>query len=283
MFQLFITAFIDIRWLDIIDVLLVAILLFELYNLLKGTVAINIFFGIVALFLFWQIVYALQMELLSKILGAFISVGFIALIVIFQPEIRRFLLALGRPAFIQKKNRRFLFWRINIKHNNVLDIDPIIVACQRMADNKIGALIVISKKNELEQYIDTGVTLDARISSILLETIFVKSGPLHDGAIIIRDNKVKAAGTILPVSNNASLSRRLGLRHRAGVGITEQSDAISIMVSEETGNIAYSVEGKLTQKVQPAALKDILEEEFGAKEESESTSEKQAVTGQNAQ
>ena len=106
----------------------------------------------------------------------------------------------------------------------------------------------------------------------------MKSGPLHDGAIIIRDNKVKAAGTILPVSNNASLSRRLGLRHRAGVGITEQSDAISIMVSEETGNIAYSVEGKLTQKVKPAALKDILEEEFGAQEEHESVPQEQAVT-----
>jgi uncharacterized protein (TIGR00159 family) len=277
MFQLFITAFIDVRWLDIIDILLVAILLFELYNLLKGTVAINIFFGIVALFLFWQIVAALQMELLSKILGAFISVGFIALIVIFQPEIRRFLLALGRPAFIHKKNRRFLFWRLNFQRNNEMDLDPIIVACQRMADSRTGALIVICRRHELNQYIDTGEILDARISSILLESIFVKSGPLHDGAIIIRDNKVKSAATILPVSNNASLSRRLGLRHRAGVGITEQSDAISIMVSEETGNIAYAVEGKLTQKVQPAALKDFLVEELGFEEEAENTEAARAV------
>jgi len=266
-----------------VDVLLVAILLFELYNLLKGTVAINIFFGIVALFLFWQIVNALQMELLSQILGAFISVGFIALIVIFQPEIRRFLLALGRPAFIHKKNRRFLFWRINFKQSNVLDIDPIIVACQRMADNKIGALIIISRKNELKQYIDTGVVIDARISSILLESIFVTSGPLHDGAIIIQENRIKAAASILPVSNNTSLSRRLGLRHRAGVGISEQSDAISIMVSEETGYISYSIDGKLTQKIQPVALKDVLEEELGVEEEPETATDKQASTVQDPQ
>lgn len=277
MFQLYIIAFIDIRWLDMVDVLLVAILLFELYNLLKGTAAINIFFGIVALFLIWQIVNALQMELLSQILGAFISVGFIALIVIFQPEIRRFLLALGRPAFIQKKNRRFLFWKIKFRQSIELDIDPIIVACQRMADSKTGALIVITRKNDLEQYIDTGEIIDARISSILLEGIFVKDSPLHDGAIIIHENKIMAAATILPVSNNASLSRRLGLRHRAGVGITEQSDAISIMVSEETGKIAYSIDGKLTQKVQPADLKDLLEEEYGGKEEA-TTPEDQAAT-----
>jgi uncharacterized protein (TIGR00159 family) len=277
MFELFIPIFIDIRWLDIVDVLLVAILLFELYNLLRGTVAINILFGIVALFLFWQIVNALQMELLSQILGAFISVGFIALIVIFQPEIRRFLLALGRPAFIQRKNRRFLFWRINFKEEKIFDLDPIIVACQRMADNRTGALIVICRQHELDQYIDTGEVLDAKISSPLLESIFVKSGPLHDGAIIIRHQKVKAAASILPVSTNASLSRRLGLRHRAGVGITEQSDAISIMVSEETGNIAYAVEGKLTQKVQPAALKDFLEEELGFGEEPDEVPNKQAV------
>lgn len=275
MFQLYIIAFIDIRWLDMVDVLLVAILLFELYNLLKGTAAINIFFGIVALFLIWQIVNALQMELLSQILGAFISVGFIALIVIFQPEIRRFLLALGRPAFIQKKNSRFLFWKLKFRQSIELDIDPIIVACQRMADSKTGALIVITRKNDLEQYIDTGEIIDARISSILLEGIFVKDSPLHDGAIIIHENKIMAAATILPVSNNASLSRRLGLRHRAGVGITEQSDAISIMVSEETGKIAYSLDGKLTQKVQPADLKDLLEEEYGGKEEA-TTPEDQA-------
>ncbi len=277
MFQLYIIAFIDIRWLDMVDVLLVAILLFELYNLLKGTAAINIFFGIVALFLIWQIVNALQMELLSQILGAFISVGFIALIVIFQPEIRRFLLALGRPAFIQKKNSRFLFWKLKFRQSIELDIDPIIVACQRMADSKTGALIVITRKNDLEQYIDTGEIIDARISSILLEGIFVKDSPLHDGAIIIHENKIMAAATILPVSNNASLSRRLGLRHRAGVGITEQSDAISIMVSEETGKIAYSIDGKLTQKVQPADLKDLLEEEYGGKEEA-TTPEDQAAT-----
>lgn len=262
MSSLFIHAFIDLRPLDIIDILLVAIILFELFNLLKGTVAINIFIGILALFLFWQIITALQMQLLSKILGAFFSVGFIALIVIFQPEIRRFLLALGRPAILSKKSRRFLFWKFHVKNETELDIDTLIVAIQRLADAKTGALIVITRRNELKQYSETGERLDSNITAPLLENIFFKNSPLHDGAIIITDNRIKAAGCVLPVSNNAELPRRLGLRHRAGVGITELSDAIAIIVSEQTGRIAYAKEGQLTLRVSPAKLKDFLENQF---------------------
>ncbi len=265
MIQLFITAFIEIRLLDIIDILLVAVLLFELYNLLKGTVAINIFIGILAIFLIWQIVSALQMELLSKMLGAFFSVGFIAMIVIFQPEIRRFLLALGTQTIGRKRKRRFLFWSFNVKNDVTLDIDTIIVACQRMADSKTGALIVVTKRNELRPYLETGEIIDAKISPLLLENLFFKNSPLHDGAIIVTDNQVKAAGCILPVSNNSNLPKRLGLRHRAGVGITEVSDCISIIVSEESGRISYAKEGKLNANVQPAQLKDFLEQEVGMK------------------
>ena len=257
-----ITGFIDIRLLDIIDVFLVAYLLFVLYRLLRGTVAINILIGIIAIFLIWRIVDALKMELLSEILGAFISVGFIALIVIFQQEIRRFLLALGTPTFLKKRKGKFLFWNFDMQYKANLDIDKIIVACQRMADAKEGALIVITEMNELQQFVETGVQIDAQISPHLIENIFYKNSPLHDGALIISHNKIVAAGCILPVSDNSELPPRMGLRHRAAIGITEQSDAIAIVVSEQNGKISYCKEGKRIT-VQPAKLKDMLEEEFG--------------------
>ncbi len=260
MIELLITGFIGIRLLDIIDILLVAALLYVLYNLLKGTVAINIFFGIVAIFLIWRIVKALEMDLLSEILGAFISVGFIALIVIFQPEIRKFLLALGTPGFIRKKRKKFLFWNLNFQ--NPIDIDQIILACQRMADSKEGALIVIAQRNELRQFIETGEIIDANISSQLIENIFYKNSPLHDGAMIIADNRIKAAGCILPVSSSPEIPKRMGLRHRAAIGITEQSDAIAIVISEQTGKLALSKEGEIFRSLQPAKLKTMLEEEL---------------------
>jgi len=271
--DLFITGFIQIRWIDIVDIILVAVLLYELYKLLKGTVAINIFFGIVAVVLIWQVVNALQMELLSKILGAFISVGFIALIVIFQPEIRRFLLALGTTTFMRSKGRRFLFWRFNIDNQPGIDANAIVMASSRMAEMKQGALLILTRKNELKQYINTGEVIEARLSAPLLENIFYGQGPLHDGAVIITGNNIMAAACILPVSGNTDIPKRLGLRHRAAVGITEVSDAVAIAVSEETGKISYSVGGKLVSKASVAELKTFLETEFSGnplpKEESE--------------
>jgi len=264
--DLFITGFIQIRWIDIVDIFLVAVLLYELYKLLKGTVAINIFFGIVAVVLVWQVVNALQMELLSEILGAFISVGFIALIVIFQPEIRRFLLALGTTTFMRSKGRKFLFWRLNIQGLPGIDANAIVMACSRMAEMKQGALLILTRKNELKQYINTGEVMEARLSAPLLENIFYGQGPLHDGAVIINGNTIMAAGCILPVSGNTEIPKRLGLRHRAAVGITEVSDAIAIIVSEESGRISYSVGGKLISKVSVAELKSFLEAEFNEKQ-----------------
>ena len=265
MTELLITGFIQIRWIDIIDIFLVAVLLYELYKLLKGTVAINIFFGIVAVVLIWQVVNALQMELLSQILGAFISVGFIALIVIFQPEIRRFLLALGTSTFMRKKGRRFLFWRLNIDNLPGIDANAIVLACNSMAEMKQGALLILTRKNELKQYINTGEVIEARLSTPLLENIFYGQGPLHDGAVIITGNTIMAAACILPVSGNTDIPKRLGLRHRAAVGITEVSDSIAIIVSEETGKISYSVDGKLVSKASVAELKTFLETEFSEK------------------
>jgi len=263
--ELLITGFIQIRWIDIVDILLVAVLLYELYKLLKGTVAINIFFGIVAVVLIWQVVNALQMELLSQILGAFISVGFIALIVIFQPEIRRFLLALGTTTFMRRKGKRFLFWRLNIDNLPGIDANAIVRACNSMAEMKQGALLILTRKNELKQYINTGEVIEARLSTPLLENIFYGQGPLHDGAVIISGNIIKAAACILPVSGNTDIPKRMGLRHRAAVGITEVSDAVAIVVSEETGKISYSLEGKLVNKATVGELKSFLETEFNGK------------------
>ncbi len=255
-------SFIEIKFLDILDILLVALLLYELYNLLKGTVAINIFFGIVAFYLLWKLVTALDMEMLSEIFGAFISVGFIALIVVFQPEIRKFLLMLGTPGFIKKKRHRLLFWKFDVGSAIQLDVDEIIDACRHMSETKTGALIVIANRSGLEQHVETGERIDARISDALLESIFFKNSPLHDGAVIIRNNKIVAARCILPVSSRPDIPGHFGLRHRSAVGLTEQSDAIAIIVSEETGNISYSVGGDLTEKVSSISLKNMILEEL---------------------
>lgn len=260
--ELFVITFIDIRLTDIIDILLVAFLLYELYNLLKGTAAINIFFGIIAIFLLWRLVSVLQMELLSEILGAFISVGFIALIVVFQPEIRQFLLLIGTPRFMSRTRDRMGWFRFAMSQPPALDVDPIVTACRKMSGNKTGALIVLAKQNELRQYVETGQVLDARVSDELLMNIFFKNSPLHDGAVIILSNKIKSARCILPVSSNKKISVSLGLRHRAGVGVTEKADAIAVMVSEETGEIAYAKRGVLIQNVNPSHLKNFLDKEF---------------------
>ncbi len=259
---LLITGLPKLSLLDLVDILLVAYLFYELYKLIRGTAAINIFIGILAIYLIWKLVRALEMTLLSEILGQFISVGVIALIVVFQPEIRRFLLLLGTPGFIRKKPKRFMFWKINLLNENILSIDPILQACQRMSNNKTGALIVIARKNELQTFVNTGIMLDASISTPLIETVFYKNNPLHDGAMIIIDNKIRAAKCILPVSGNRNISNDLGLRHRSAIGITEQSDAITIVVSEQTGKISYCKMGHLTNDIQPAQLKNLLEEEF---------------------
>ena len=261
MLPIFLT-FIEIKFLDIIDIILVAFLMYYIYNLLKGTVAINIFFGIIAFYLLWKLVNALEMKLLSEIFGAFISVGFIALIVVFQPEIRKFLFMLGKPGFMNTKKKRFLFWKFDLNHHDELDIDPIILAVKNLSESKTGALIIIAQKSGLEQYVDTGEFIDSAISSGLIQNIFFKNSPLHDGAMIIHQDKIKAARCILPVSENPKIPASLGLRHRAAVGITEDSDAIAIIVSEETGKISFAKDGELKIKVELAKLQKLVKEEF---------------------
>jgi diadenylate cyclase len=262
MIAILLTGFLRIRFLDVIDILLVAFILYELYNLLKGSVSINMFFAIVAMFFIWRVTDALQMELLREILGAFFSVGIIALFIIFQPELRQFLLTLGKPDFIDKKRRRFLFWHFTDVSPFIVDIDKIVHACQKMSNIKQGALIIITRQHELRVIKETGQFLRAHISVELLENIFYPNSPLHDGAVIISGNKIEAARCILPISKSPKLTANLGLRHRAAVGVTEQSDAIAIVVSEQTGKISYAEAGELVRNVQPSVLRDFLEEKL---------------------
>ena len=259
MILLSINGLFNLRLVDIIDVILFSVLLYEIYNLVKGTAAIRIFIGIIAVYLIWKVVKAFQMELLSEILGQFISVGFIALIVVFQPEIRQFLLLLGNTRIIKSTRKRFLFWKFQIEDPVHFHIDTIVKACQKMADTKTGALIVITGLNELKPYVETGQLIEARISEFLLETIFFKNSPLHDGAVIIAGGTIRAARCILPVSSNADIPAHYGLRHRAAVGITEKSDCFAIIVSEERGKISYCHEGHLSKEVAPSDLTSAME------------------------
>lgn len=262
MLQSIITGFITVRLIDIIDILLVAILLYELYRLVRGTVAINIFLGILAIYFFWKIVNALEMELLSEIIGQFVSVGVIALIVVFQKEIRQFLLLLGTPRFIRERSRWFTFFKIQVRPQVPLSVDSLVKACNDMSAARTGALIIIARRSELDEYVNTGETIDSKLSEQLIGNIFFKNSPLHDGAIIISRNRILAARCILPLTRNENFPVEFGLRHRAAVGISEQTDAIAIVVSEQTGDIAYSKNGTLYKKIKPEALKVFLDTEF---------------------
>ena len=235
--------FLDFSFLDALDILLVAILIYYTYKLLKGTVAINIFLGIAFIFLIWKITQILKMEMLSNILGYLLSGGVIALIIVFQQEIRKFLLMIGttnvtsRTQFL--KQLKFLKSEITLE----TDSDTLLSACKKMSKTKTGALIVIERTNSLDFLIKTGDNMNAEINEVLLESIFYKNSPLHDGATIIRDNYVVATRVILPISDSINIPSRFGLRHRAAFGVSEKTDAVSLLVSEETGEISYIKDG----------------------------------------
>lgn len=255
-----ITSFITIRFLDILDILFVAILLYQLYRLIKGTVAFNIVIGLFSLYLFWLIVKALNMELLGTIMGQFIGVGVLALIVVFHPEIRKFLVFIGTNYNVNRLlSLDKLFGAQKEKTINSDHIENIVEACDAMAKTKTGALIVISMTNELADQVNTGERVNARISSSLIRTIFFKNSPLHDGAIVIRDEKIVAAGCILPLTQKP-LDKALGLRHRAAVGLTESTDAVAIVVSEERGSISIAQKGEIKRRISRETLAQFLEE-----------------------
>lgn len=256
--------FIDIRWIDVLDMLLVALLIYQLYSLVKGTVAVNIFIGIILFYLLWLIVKALNMQLFGSILGKFIDVGFIALLIVFQQELRRFLLFIGTSDLFKKnKLGKGLFeFKWNVSSSVKLDINVIAKACKHMCESRTGAIIIITKNNDLNFYANTGDTLNAKVSARMIESIFFKNSPLHDGALIISDNQIIAARCVLPVTEDADFPAHLGMRHRAAVGITENSDAIAVVVSEQTGEISFCKEGRLKLNISQERLIELLEREF---------------------
>lgn len=255
--------FITVRVLDVIDILLVAYLMYQVYLLIRGTVAMNIFIGILSVYLLWIIVKALDMQLLGTILGQIIGVGVIALIIVFQQEVRRFLIFIGNQYFSRNRLTLEKVIPINLAQQPKVRIKSVIKAVINMAKSRTGALIVISKKSELTVYAETGDMLNADTTSRLIESIFNKHGPLHDGAMIITGDKIVAARCVLPVSENLNLPPNFGLRHRAALGMTENTDSLVIVVSEETGEISVAENGKLQNDLDPKDLMALLELDFG--------------------
>lgn len=257
------SLFITIRILDIIDIILVAFLLYQLYRLIRGTVAISIFGGIVVLYSIWLAVRVLNMELISGILGQVLGVGVIAIIVVFQPEIRKFLLMIGsrylNNNFFKLDN---LLFRSSQKESHEVKIASIVQACRNMSKTNTGALIVIARKSELQLYSNTGDIIDAQTSSRLLENLFFKNSPLHDGAVIILGDRIHAARCVLPVSENTNLPPQYGMRHKSAIGLSEITDALVVLVSEETGKISITMGGKIQYGITAQELNKILEEQL---------------------
>ncbi len=253
-------SFLNLRFLDVVDIVSVAIILYYVYSLIRETIALNIVLGLVIIYLVYLAVKQVHMHLLTEMLGGFVSVGFIALIVVFQQEIRRFLLLIGRNAFSQNNKAwwSLIFGKADITKNNHLRVKPIVDACKSMKKSRTGALIVFAEYFDEQFYQNSGELIDSRISKRLLESIFQKHSPLHDGAVIISDNKIRCASCILPLSENNQLPPQFGLRHRAGIGISEISNATALIISEETGEIAYVRQGKVQTNISFAELEKIL-------------------------
>ena len=222
--------FLNFKFVDFLDIVLVGLMLYYIYRLLKGTVAISIFSGIVIIFLFWKLTVIVKMELVSSILGQFINVGFFALIVVFQQEIRKFLLVLGSTNVLNSKN---LLRKLSLKKTSedtaiVQMCETLVSACRKMGSERTGALIILERNQ-----------MNIELNQPILESIFYKNSPLHDGAIVIQDGFIVATRVILPVVGQSVIPKEYGLRHRAAVSITEKTDALALVVSEETGKVSY--------------------------------------------
>jgi diadenylate cyclase len=250
-------CFLTIRIFDILDIILVALLLFLIFRLIKGTVAFNIVVGFFLVYMVWVIVRALHMELLSSIIGQFIGVGVIALIVVFHPEIRRFLLYIGSHYQITRFLSLDKLLHPGKGPGDSGYIPELVDTMQYFSRTLTGAIIVIARRSELIEQIITGDIIDARISQPLLKSIFFKNSALHDGAVIIKGNKIAAAGCILPLTHK-EVDKSMGLRHRAAIGISESTDAIVLVVSEETGNISLVQGGIIERHLDAHALTKLL-------------------------
>ncbi|CAN5559432.1 diadenylate cyclase CdaA [soil metagenome] len=260
MIYLFRVGFLEISWVDIIDITLVSFLLYQVYKLMQGSVAVKIFLGFLSLYLIYLVVNAAEMELLSAILGQFMGVGVLAAIILFQQEIRKFLLLIGKTTVFNSDNIfSGLPWRRNDPSKN-LNVTPIIEAAKTLGGSNTGALIVFSKNSELRFYAESGDLIDAVISKRLLLSIFNKYSPLHDGAVIIYQGRVKAARCILPVTEQENLPAHFGLRHRAAIGMSEITDTLVIVVSEETGQLSAVKAGKIYHNLSTQELRNRINE-----------------------
>lgn len=247
---------------DAIDILLVAVILYLVYNLVKGTSAINIFIGLALIYVAYIVVRAFELKLLGSILSKFVNVGVIAIMVLFQQEIRKFLLYIGSNELLKNKNWKNIL-KLNFANSTdndlYLDIKEVSTACFNMSDTKTGALIIVSRKSDLKFYIQTGTPIDSLVNSKVIENIFFKNSPLHDGAVVIQENRIVAARCVLPVTEKENFPAHYGMRHRAAVGITEVTDALAISVSEQTGAVSLTVNGEINANLNKEKLEYLLE------------------------
>lgn len=260
MFPLAILGLPALHVIDIIDILIVAALVYYIYRMSRGTNVMLIFWALLILLIVWRVADALGMRLLGALLGAVASVGLIALVIIFQPEIRKFLLFLGTKTQLDESLwKRIQFWRRNMQNKSAVSYEAYVNACMHMSQSKTGALIVFKRHNEVEELINTGERIDSLASSALIEALFFKNSPLHDGAVIASGNRLLAARCILPVTSRLDIDPNLGLRHRSAIGVTEQLDVLSVIVSEETGAISYAISGEIHHNISPVELRQALE------------------------
>lgn len=261
MLFLFKIGFLPVRILDVVDVFIVAYLMYQIYKLLRGTIAFNIFIGVLTLYVIWWMVDQLQMDLLYQVLTQFVNVGVILIVVIFQPEIRRFLLFLGNNTLNRQIQivGQFFNKEAVITDERELQKQMIKTALMRMSRRKTGALIVLADDVNLEGIVSQGTELDANISEGLLVSIFNKESPLHDGAVVISNGKIQAASCVLPISDNPDLPNHVGMRHRAAVGVTEKANVAVFIVSEENGRISMAHDGLLHENLGEDELERLLE------------------------
>jgi len=257
-------SFLKFNFFDVLDIVLVALLVYQLYVLIKGTIAANIFIGLALVCVLYFVVKGLHMKLLTGILENFMNAGIICIVVVFQQEIRRFLLLVGKNATLQRNKAwwQYFFGKTEIEKNNYGRIKPIVDACKSMKQTRTGALIVFTKYYDEQFYQNSCELLDAKISKRLLESIFQKTSPLHDGAVVVSGNKIKSASCILPLTDKTDLPPQFGLRHRAGIGVTESNEATAIIISEETGEISYAKQGHVKMNISFAELEKLLNKDF---------------------
>lgn len=250
--------------INLIDLVLLIGIIYQLYRMLKGSLAFNMMAGLLTIYFAWLLVRFFKMPLMETVLGEFTKVGFLAILIVFQQEIRKFLLLIGRGRLARENQSifRFLPWNWKVEKNFNTNYEDIADTCEILASTHTGALLIFPKTSEMKFIGASGEVLDAHISKKLLLSIFNKTSPLHDGAVIIANSKIKAANAVLPISDNPEYQSKYGLRHLSAIGITEQTDAVALIVSEERGTMAYAIGGKVTENISRQDILDFLTKEF---------------------